>query len=68
MHETKTVKEWKEKLQPAECEALDDMNYNNQEKRLSATEVFDQIVEWEGGLASGYHCRSIISRVYGIEL
>ena len=31
-------------------------------------EVLDIIIEWNGGIASGYHVRSVISRVYGVEL
>jgi hypothetical protein len=35
---------------------------------ITPNEVLDAIVEYEGGIASGYQIRSIISRVYGVEL
>ena len=65
---TKTLKQWEEELHPAEIEALHDMCHTDPEERLTANEVLDAIVEWNGGLASGYHVRSVISRVYGKEL
>lgn len=42
--------------------------YKKAKEALTPDEVLDIIVEWNGGIASGYHVRSIISRVYGVEL
>ena len=53
---------------PDEVEALHDTYHTNPEEALTPDEVLDIIVEWEGGIASGYHVRSVISRVYGVEL
>lgn len=64
----KTVKEWEEDLNLTEVEALHDNVSKDPNDRISANEVLDAIVDWEGGLASGYQVRSIISRVYGVEL
>lgn len=68
MKTVKTLGEWKEWLFPREIMALEDYGHINPEEELSANEVIDTIVEWEGGITSGYHLRSIVSRVYGIEL
>lgn len=65
----KSKAEWEEVLNPSEYEALKEMFSNIKDNvHLTPNEVFDAIVEYEGGIASGYTIRSIISRVYGIEL
>lgn len=61
-------KEWEEILFPREYEALNGVIYISPEDEMTSNEVFDAIVDYEGGLASGYEIRSIISRVYGVEL
>lgn len=66
--QAKTVGRWEEILMPDEVEALHDTYHTNPEEALTPDEVLDIIVEWNGGIASGYHVRSIISRVYGVEL
>lgn len=65
----KTVQRWEELLMPIEYEAIQDM-FRDPEPEAAYTprEVLDAIVEWEGGIATGYHIRSLISRVYGVEL
>lgn len=68
MKTVKTLGEWKEWLFSREMLALEDNGHINPEEELSADEVMDMIVEWEGGIASGYSLRSIVSRVYGIKL
>lgn len=65
---TQTLKQWEEVLHRIEIEALHDMYHTDPNEILTPNEVLDCIVEWEGGIATGYHIRSIISRVYGIEL
>lgn len=66
--QAKTVGRWEEILMPAEIEALHDTHHTNPEEALTPNEVLDIIVEWNGGIASGYETRNIISRVYGVEL
>lgn len=66
--QAKTVGRWEEILMPIEVEALNDTYHTNPEEALTPDEVLDIIVEWNGEIASGYHVRSIISRVYGVEL
>lgn len=59
--------EWEEILNPSEVEALTDYGYKAGDDIWTNT-VFDIIVEWNGGIATAYHIKSIISRVYGVEL
>jgi len=64
----KTLERWEEILMPEEVEALHDTYHIRSEEVLTPGEVLDIIVEWNGGIATGYHIRRIISRVYGVEL
>ena len=66
--QAKTLARWEEILMPIEVEALHDTYHTNPEEALTPNEVLDIIMEWNGGIASGYHVRSVISRVYGVEL
>lgn len=66
--QAKTLAHWEELLMPTEVEALHDTRHINPEEVLTPNEILDIIVEWNGGIASGYEIRNIISRVYGMEL
>ncbi len=66
--QAKTLRRWEEILMPLEIQALHDFYHTNPEETLTPDEVLSIIVEWNGGIATGYHIRSIISRVYGVEL
>ena len=66
--QAKTLARWEEILMPIEVEALHDTYHTNPEETLTPNEVLDITIEWNGGIASGYHVRSVISRVYGVEL
>lgn len=66
-----TLREWKEVLHPIEIMALEDFGYNEAvygEQEISRGTVFEAIVKWHGGIATAYQIKSIISRVYGLEL
>ncbi|MEA4934763.1 MAG: hypothetical protein VB071_14440 [Lawsonibacter sp.] len=63
----KTLDRWNEILNPSEAEALEDYGYTDPCKVLTPNEVFEIIVEWNGGIATAYHIKSIISRVYGLK-
>lgn len=63
-----TIKEWEEHLWYSETEAIDDIFDQDYESKFSSSEVFEAIVKWNGGLSSAYEIKSIISRVYGIEV
>lgn len=64
----KTLETWEALLMPSEMEALHDNYHTNPLESLTPGEVLEAIVNWEGGIASAYHIKSIISRVYGVEL
>ena len=64
----KTMARWEEILLPIEIVALHDTYHNDPWETLTPNEVLDIIVEWKGGLGSGYEVRSLIGRVYGVEL
>lgn len=67
-----TIKGWEEHLMPLEMEAIKDYFYKNESTeerhRYSSNEVLEAIVKWNGGIASAYHIKAIIERVYGIEV
>ena len=64
----RTLREWEQELMPREAEALHDQYHTDPGELLTPGEVLECIISWEGGIASAYHIKSIISRVYGIEL
>lgn len=66
-----TITDWKGVLLLQEVEALEDFGYTVErygDREISRDEVFETIVEWNGGIATAYQIKSIISRVYGVEL
>lgn len=65
------LSDWRHVLLLQEIEALEDFGftldkYGDQE--ISRDEVFETIVEWNGGLASTLQIKGVIRRVYGIKL
>ena len=65
------LRDWKEVLLPMEVEALEDYGYTEDvygDHEISRNDVFEVIVDWNGGMASAYQIKSIIFRVYGILL
>ena len=66
-----TLNDWKGVLLLQEVEALEDFGYTAEkygDQEISRDEVFETIVEWNGGISTAYRIKSIISRVYGVEL
>lgn len=64
-----TKKEWEEILLPSEYKALEEhIIYIPDNCHLTSSEVFDMIVDYQGGIASGFQIRGIINRVYGVDL
>lgn len=66
-----TLNDWKDVLLLQEVEALEDFGYTVErygDREISRDEVFETIVEWNGGISTAYRIKSIISRVYGVEL
>lgn len=64
----RTLRDWEEDLMPQEMEALRDWYHTDPNELLTPSEVLECIVSWQGGIASAYHIKSIIGRVYDIEL
>ena len=65
------LSDWKDVLLLQEMEALEDFGYTVErygDREISRDEVFETIVEWNGGISTAYRIKSIISRVYGVEL
>ena len=66
-----TLSDWKNVLLLQEVEALEAFGYTVErygDREISRDEVFETIVEWNGGISTAYRIKSIISRVYGVEL
>lgn len=50
---------------------MEDFGYTAEQcgnREISRDEVFETIVEWNGGISTAYRIKNIISRVYGVEL
>ena len=60
----KTLREWKKQLSPKYREALEEMTWPNDDAVYTATEVLDMIVEYEGGVATGFDIRRLLHEVY----
>ena len=61
--------EWSEELLGTVYTACVEMGvFPTSDTVAFADEVFDSIVQWFGGMGSGYSIRSLVSRVYGVEL
>lgn len=57
---------WKQVLSRRSLEAFEDEMADG--TPWSADEVFDYIVRYEGGLASGHDVRRLVQEVYSVEL
>lgn len=66
--EARAFAAWKKVLLPKEAEAVEEMLDHANSEILYAHEVFDAIVAYEGGMATGYEIRGIVRRVYGVDL
>lgn len=67
----KTFKEWREELQPTEIYAIEDMLSNywlNDKTQIKESEVFRAILEYEGIIGYDDWIKSVILKVYKIEL
>ena len=65
------LSDWKDVLLLQEMEALEDFGYTVErygDREISRDEVFETIVDWNGGLASAGHIKRVIGRVYGVKL
>lgn len=59
------LSEWRSILKPGDAKALD---WSHEDSSLTADEVFDIVVRYRGGVATGYEVRMLVRTVYGIDL
>ena len=60
---------WAERLTETEMEAIKEIgDLWEPEDELNPDEVLELLINWYGGLATAYQVRSLISRIYGVEL
>jgi len=62
-----TLDEWKKYLTPDHVTAVAE-NTRNYNGPLTRRDVFDMIVRYEGGIASGTEIRALLEEVYGLSL
>lgn len=65
------LSDWRHVLLLREIEALEDFGYTLErcgDEEISRDEVFETIVDWNGGLSSATQIKGVIRRVYGIKL
>ena len=62
------LEKWANRLTEAELEVLQDEWYWELDDEITPGEILDALVTWYGGLASACHVKSIINRIYGVEL
>lgn len=66
-----TLEDWRGVLLLREMDALEDMGYTVErygDQDVSRDEIFEAIVDWNGGLATAGQIKRIIERVYGVKL
>lgn len=66
-----TLNDWNDVLLRQEVEALEDFGYTVErygDREISRDEVFETIVEWNGGIETAFRIKGIIGRVYGVKL
>ncbi len=64
----RSLDDWGNRLTETEMNALHEFGDWELDDELTPGEVLESLIEWYGGLATAYQVKSLISRVYGIEL
>ena len=65
----RTLKAWEARLTEPELDAVSDItDCWEPEDELTPGEVLEALVTWYGGLASAFQIKTLISKIYGIEL
>lgn len=66
---TRTLDAWGNCLTETELAAVQEMtDCWEPEEELTPGEVLEALVNWYGGLSTAYQVKSLISRIYGVEL
>ena len=64
-----TLEAWANRLTETEIAAVQEItNIGEPEDELSPDEVLEALINWYGGLATAYQVKSMIARIYGVEL
>lgn len=64
----RTLDAWGNRLTETEVAALKEMGSWELDDELEPGEVLEALVEWYGGLSTAYQVKSMVSRIYGVEL
>lgn len=65
----RTLDAWGHRLTESELAAVQEItDCGEPEDQLSPSEVLEALVTWYGGLATAYQVKTLISRIYGVEL
>ena len=65
----RTLDAWGGRLTETELDAVSDITDRwDPEDELTPGEVLDALINWYGGLATAYQVKSLVSRIYGVEL
>ena len=64
----RTLDAWGNRLTETEMAALQEMGSWELDDELEPGEVLEALVEWHGGLSTAYQVKSMVSRIYGVEL
>lgn len=64
---TRLWADWQKRLNPRSLEALKDYAYGPLDP-ISANEIANQIIRYQGGLHSGIEMRALVYEVYGVAL
>lgn len=65
----RTLEAWANRLTETEIAAVQEItNIWEPEDELSPDEVLEALISWYSGLATAYQVKSMIARIYGVEL
>ena len=65
----RTLEAWANRLTESEIEAVSEItDIREPEDELTPGEVLEALIGWYGGLATAYQVKSMVARIYGVEL
>ena len=65
----RTLEAWAARLTETEMAAVSEVtDIWEPEDELSPDEVLEALINWYGGLATAYQVKSMVARIYGVEL
>lgn len=63
-----TMPEWRNRLSPMSCEALEDLEGESLLCKYTSNEILDLIIQYRGGIASSYELIVLVREVFDIDL